>query len=110
VRHFSQHSRHFSQHFFCYSSAAPVEHYPAVKISAEQRQFWEENTKNDEFNTWFNPQIQDASGKLDLEKMYEVARRFGILKRYDHLNPGQQRMIIGSQLRTRWRTSIGTSR
>lgn len=38
---------------------------------------------------------------MTLARLYEVAQRYGIDReaRYSHLNPGQQRMIIGNMLR-----------
>lgn len=73
----------------------------SMKITREQRLAWLEKTAESPFNLWLNPQISDSEGKLDLDKLYEVARRYGIEKRekYKHLNPGQQRMNIGIQLR-----------
>lgn len=70
-----------------------------MKVTREQREAWVKNTKNSPFNLWLDRQIKNADGILDLEKLYEVARRHGIEKRYDTLNPGQQRMNIGVQLR-----------
>lgn len=71
-----------------------------MKITREQRDAWLTNTANSPFNRWLDKQVKPA-GTLDLNKLYEVARRFGIEKRYDHLNPGQQRMNVGVMLRTR---------
>ena len=42
-----------------------------------------------------------VDGKMDLERLYALAREYGIIKRYDTLNPGQQRINIGNQLRRR---------
>jgi hypothetical protein len=70
-----------------------------LKITREQREAWVKNTKSSPFNLWLDGQIKDANGLLDLEKLYAVARHYGIEKRYDALNPGQQRMNIGVQLR-----------
>ncbi|OYU75146.1 MAG: hypothetical protein CFE32_15370 [Alphaproteobacteria bacterium PA3] len=72
-----------------------------MKITPEQRQAWLEKTAKSGFNVWLDQQVKGPEGKLDLERLYEVARRYGIDKRYDHLNPGQQRMNIGVMLRTR---------
>jgi hypothetical protein len=72
-----------------------------MKITPEQRQAWLEKTAKSGFNVWLDQQVKGPDGKLDLERLYEVARRYGIEKRYDHLNPGQQRMNIGVMLRTR---------
>lgn len=69
-----------------------------MRISKEQREAWLANTANDDFNVWLNAQVK-PNGKLDLEKLYAVARDYGVDKRYDHLNPGQQRMNIGVALR-----------
>ncbi|TGS19057.1 hypothetical protein EN852_001665 [Mesorhizobium sp. M2E.F.Ca.ET.209.01.1.1] len=71
----------------------------AMKITKEQRDAWIKNTKNSAFNTWLNKQVRDENGVLLLEQLYAVARKYGIEKRYDNLNPGQQRMNIGVQLR-----------
>lgn len=72
-----------------------------MKITPEQRQAWLERTAKSPFNMWLDQQVKTPDGKLDLERLYEVARRYGIEKRYDHLNPGQQRMNIGVMLRSR---------
>ncbi|TBC98962.1 hypothetical protein ELH24_09915 [Rhizobium ruizarguesonis] len=69
-----------------------------MRITKEQREAWLANTANDAFNTWLNAQVKPG-GKLDLEKLYAVAREWRIDKRYDQLNPGQQRMNIGVALR-----------
>jgi hypothetical protein len=71
-----------------------------MKISREQREAWIKNTANSPFNVWLNGQVKQPDGTLDLEKLYKVAQRWGIEKRYDRLNPGQQRMNIGVMLRT----------
>jgi hypothetical protein len=70
-----------------------------MKITREQREAWVKNTKNSPFNVWLDHQIRDENGVLDLEKLYAVAKSHGLEKRYDSLNPGQQRMNIGVQLR-----------
>lgn len=72
-----------------------------MKITPEQRQAWLERTSKSPFNIWLDKQIKGTDGKLDLDRLYEVARRYGIEKRYDHLNAGQQRMNIGAMLRSR---------
>jgi hypothetical protein len=72
-----------------------------MKISREQREAWIKNTANSPFNVWLDGQVKQSDGTLDLEKLYKVAQRYGIEKRYDRLNPGQQRMNIGVMLRTR---------
>ncbi|MER8917713.1 hypothetical protein NKI32_28350 [Mesorhizobium sp. M0761] len=70
-----------------------------MKITREQREAWVKNTKNSAFNVWLNKQVRDENGDLLLERLYAVAKKYGIEKRYDKLNPGQQRMNIGVQLR-----------
>ena len=72
-----------------------------MKITQEQRHAWFENTAKSPFNNWLNPQVCDGEGKLDINKLHELALRYGIDKReqYKHLNPGQQRMNIGNRLR-----------
>lgn len=72
-----------------------------MKITPEQRQAWIERTAKSPFNIWLDQQVRTPDGKLNLERLYEVARQHGIEKRYDHLNPGQQRMNIGVMLRSR---------
>lgn len=72
-----------------------------MKISREQREAWVKNTANSPFNVWLDGQVKRPDGTLDLEKLYAVAARFGIEKRYDRLNPGQQRMNVGVMLRAR---------
>lgn len=48
---------------------------------------------------WLNKQVRDENGALLLDRLYAIAKKYGIEKRYDNLNPGQQRMNIGVQLR-----------
>lgn len=72
-----------------------------MKITPEQRHAWLERTAKSPFNIWLDERVKAPDGKLDLERLYDVARRHGIEKRYDHLNPGQQRMNIGVMLRSR---------
>lgn len=72
-----------------------------MRITREQRQAWLERTAKSPFNEWLNAQVRGAEGKLDLDKLYAVAARYGVIDReaYKHLNPGQQRMTIGVKLR-----------
>ncbi|MDX8540113.1 hypothetical protein RFM23_21060 [Mesorhizobium abyssinicae] len=72
-----------------------------MKITPEQREAWLQNTANSPFNRWLEPQVRGPDGQLDLARLYEVASRYGIdgQSRYSHLNPGQQRMIVGNILR-----------
>lgn len=72
-----------------------------MKISAEQREVWLRTTAASPFNLWLDPQVKGPDGQLDLSLLYGIARRYGIDRqaRYSHLNPGQQRMIIGNMLR-----------
>ncbi len=72
-----------------------------MTITREQREAWLKNTADSPFNRWLDRQVKSSDGTLDLDKLYEVARRYRIEKRYDHLNPGQQRMNIGVMLRNR---------
>lgn len=72
-----------------------------MKITREQREAWVKNTANSPFNAWLDGQVKRPDGTLDLERLYEIAKRYGIDKRYDNLNPGQQRMNIGVMLRAR---------
>lgn len=71
-----------------------------MKITRAQRDAWLTNTANSPFNRWLDKQVKPG-GALNLEMLYDVARKYGIEKRYDHLNPGQQRMNVGVMLRTR---------
>lgn len=72
-----------------------------MSVTREQRQAWLEKTANSPFNRWLDGQVKRDDGSLDLDRLYAVARRYGIEQRYDHLNPGQQRMNIGVKLRAR---------
>lgn len=71
----------------------------AMFISADSRKKWMEKTANSPFNRWLDPQIKNPDGTLSLDKLYEVARRWHIEERYEHLNAGQIRMNIGVRLR-----------
>ncbi|MER8646815.1 hypothetical protein [Mesorhizobium sp. M1252] len=72
-----------------------------MQITSEQRDAWLKNTADSPFNLWLELQVKGPDGQLDLARLYEVAKRFGIDRqaRYSHLNRGQQRMIIGNMLR-----------
>lgn len=72
-----------------------------MRITREQRKAWQAKTADSPFNRWLDGQVKRSDGTLALAKLYEVARRWGIEKRYDHLNPGHQRMIVGVMLRSR---------
>ena len=73
-----------------------------MRITKEQRETWIKKTANSPFNVWLAQQIRDREGRLDLEKLHSVAKRYGItdVDRYKTLNPGQQRMSIGNRLRS----------
>lgn len=71
----------------------------SMTITAEQRHAWMEKTAASPFNVWLNAKVRDADGSLNLDSLYETARRYGITTEYRHLNPGQQRMNVGIQLR-----------
>ena len=73
----------------------------SMTITREQRQAWLEKTATSPFNRWLDAQVKEKDGSLNIPKLYEVAQGYGIDKRYDHLNPGQQRMTIGVMLRAR---------
>jgi hypothetical protein len=73
----------------------------AMKVTREQREAWVKNTANSPFNKRLDSQVKREDGTLDIDKLYVVAQRYGIDKRYDRLNPGQQRMNIGVMLRAR---------
>lgn len=72
-----------------------------MKIDKERRERWAQETKNDAFNTWLRPLVSGPDGTLDLDRLYNVAKRYGLDLRenYVHLNPGQQRMNVGKKLR-----------
>jgi len=71
----------------------------SMKITREQRDAWVKNTKSSPFNVWLDAQVKKPDGTLDLEKLYAVSLQYGVTNRYDGLNPGQQRMNMGIQLR-----------
>lgn len=73
----------------------------SMKVTSEQRRAWLEKTAHGPFNIWIDKQIRDAHGKLDIEKLYALAAKYGIEKRYPNLNPGQIRMNLGNALRRR---------
>ena len=81
----------------------------SMRITREQRQAWLEKTADSPFNRWLDKQVKSLDGSFDLAKLYQVAERFGIDKRYEHLNPGQQRMTIGGMLRKRVPTTEYTT-
>ncbi|TLX17173.1 hypothetical protein FFR93_07640 [Rhizobium sp. MHM7A] len=69
-----------------------------MRVTPEQRAAWLMNTAKGPFNQWLDGQVK-VDGVFDLKRLYEVAEKWGVTKRYDHLNPGQQRMNIGVALR-----------
>lgn len=73
----------------------------SMRITREQREVWLEKTASTPFNNWLKGQVYDTGGKLDLDRLYDVAGRYGIedIEPYKTLNPGQQRMSIGNRLR-----------
>ena len=54
-----------------------------------------------QFDLWLDHQIKEPSGSVDLEKLYAVARRYGVLKQYLYLTAGQQRSAVAALLRLR---------
>lgn len=81
----------------------------SMTITREQRQAWLEKSADSPFNRWLDKQVKNHDGGLDLAKLYQVAEKFGIDKRYEHLNSGQQRMTIGGMLRKRVPTTEYTT-
>jgi hypothetical protein len=77
-----------------------------MTITREQRQDWIEKTQGDSFNSWFNSLVY-TDGQFDLGKAKAIAEgepyNLKIGTKYDHLNPGHQRMILGNLLRRRRR-------
>ncbi len=71
----------------------------SMRITKEQRESWRKRTAASPFNQWLDRQVKRRDGSLDLDRLYAVAQNYGIEKRYDHLNPGQQRMTVGIMLR-----------
>lgn len=71
----------------------------SMTITPEQRQAWMEKTAASPFNAWLNGKVRNIDGSLNLDRLYEVARAYGIETEYRHLNAGQQRMNIGIKLR-----------
>ena len=72
-----------------------------MRISSDQREAWAKKTADGPFNRWLDAQVRRQDGAFVLDRLYEVAEKFGIKKRseYRHLNPGQQRMSLGNLLR-----------
>jgi hypothetical protein len=71
-----------------------------MKITREQREDWLRNTRHGEFDEWLDPQVRDADGTLNLQKLYDIAHEHGIDEMpYLKLNAGHQRMNIGIKLR-----------
>jgi hypothetical protein len=80
-------------------SARPAHGDPIVAFTPERRERWNRLTKNSPFNIWLKRQTSGSDGNIDLEKLYSVARTWGVQERYEHLNPGMIRMNIGNKLR-----------
>ena len=74
---------------------------------AAEFEAWLEKTSASPFNVWLNAKVRNADGSLDLDRLYETARAYGIKNEYRHLNPGQQRMNVGMQLRKKVPESEG---
>lgn len=71
-----------------------------MRITREQRDNWAANTASSPFNLWLDKLVK-VNGTLNLDRLYHASKSYGIERpeRYQHLNPGQQRMIIGNLLR-----------
>lgn len=71
-----------------------------MRITREQREAWAASTAKSPFNFWLDMSVK-VDGVLNLDSLYDIAQKYGIERpeRYRHLNPGQQRMIIGNMLR-----------
>ena len=68
-----------------------------MKVTREQREKWRQTTQHGAFNQWFDPQVRNADGTLDLQKLYAISMSHGIdYTLYATLNPGQQRMTLGN--------------
>jgi hypothetical protein len=72
-----------------------------MQITREQRERWAATTAGEPFNQWLDGQVKDESGRMNLARLHEVAKGYGIdrTNEYRHLNPGQQRMNLGNILR-----------
>jgi hypothetical protein len=76
----------------------------SMRITREQREEWRRTTQHGAFNQWFDPQVRNVDGTLDLQKLHEIAAAHGIDSTpYASLNPGQQRMTLGNMIRARRR-------
>lgn len=87
----------------CYGrSTEPGRVKKDMKITREQREKWRQTTRHGAFNLWFDPQVRATDGTLDLQKLYAIATSHGIdHTAYTSLNPGQQRMTLGSMIRAK---------
>lgn len=80
--------------------AEPGKTESPMRITREQREDWLRNTCHGEFNEWLDPQVRNSDGRLNLEKLYDIAHQHHIDETpYLKLNAGQQRMILGIKLR-----------
>ena len=84
-----------------YRRAGETKGRRTTRITMEQRRAWAERIAKSPFTRWLDQQVRGEDGSLDLEKLYSVAREYGIEDRYDGHDPGQQRMNIGVMLRER---------
>lgn len=72
----------------------------AMNVTPEQYAAYRAKPENMAWKRWMDQRIC-VGGQMDLERLYVLAREYGVTKRYDGLNAGQQRMNIGNQLRKR---------
>lgn len=60
------------------------------------------NIRSGEFNKWFY-RVIDVDGRVDLDRMYEIARMFDIKQEYRRLDVRSQRINVGNLLRNKFR-------
>lgn len=71
-----------------------------MRVTREQREAWETNTRGSGFNRWMRDRVNARDGTLDLQALWDLASEWGVdPDKYKHLNAGQQRMNIGNRLR-----------
>ncbi|MFG1209568.1 hypothetical protein V5F79_27375 [Xanthobacter flavus] len=71
----------------------------SIDVAGEQRQSWAVTTGGSPFNIWLDRQVKRNDGSVDIDRLYEVARRYGVNENFKNLSHAQQRLNIGVLLR-----------
>lgn len=71
----------------------------SIEGAGGPRRSWAATAARSSFNIWLDGQVKREDGSLDLERLYEVARSYGVNEQYSRLSHAQQFLNIGVLLR-----------